>query len=186
MPGFLGLDLRRAKVQAPGPAWLVALLLALLALGGCTSSADTSRRPAPALVGELLDGGSYDLAAHRGEVVVVNFWASWCAPCRAEIGDLEATFAATKDRGVSFVGVDIRDPDKDKARAFVEGRTSYPSVYDPAGRLSIGFGEFGATSIPATVVVDRQGRVAHVFREPIRRADLEPVVAGIAAEPGAQ
>ncbi|HZN72366.1 MAG TPA: TlpA disulfide reductase family protein [Micromonosporaceae bacterium] len=186
MPGFLGLELRRPKVQAPGPARLIALLLALIALGGCTSGGDPERRPAPALVGELLDGGSYDLAAHRGEVVVVNFWASWCAPCRAEIADLEATFVATRDLGVSFVGVDIRDPDKDKAHAFVEGRTSYPSVYDPAGRLSIGFGEFGATTIPATVVVDRLGRVAHVFRVPVRRADLEPVVAQIAAEPGAQ
>jgi thiol-disulfide isomerase/thioredoxin len=163
---------------------LVVALLALL--GGCTSGGGPDRRPAPALVGELLEGGSYDLAAHRGEVVVVNFWASWCPPCRAEIADLEATYQATKASGVSFVGVDIRDPDKDKAKAFVEGRTSYPSVYDPAGRLSIGFGEFGATTIPATVVVDRLGRVAHVFRVPIRRADLEPVVARIAAEPGAQ
>jgi len=169
-------------------ARLLALLGVVLALAaGCTSGPEEpGRRPAPALTGELLDGGTFDLATHRGEVVVVNFWASWCAPCRAEIGDLEATYQATKARGVTFVGINIRDPDRDKARAFVEGRTTYPSLYDPSGRLSIGFAEFGTSAIPSTVVIDRQGRVAEVIRVAVRRADLEPVVARVAAEPGSQ
>ncbi len=164
---------------------LVLLVAALALVAGCTSHGGTpaQRRPAPALAGPLLDGGSYDLADHRGEVVVINFWASWCAPCRAEATDLEETYQATRAQGVSFVGINTSDPDTDKAKAFVDGRATYPSVVDTAGRLAMAFAAFGATTLPATVLVDRQGRVAQVIREPVRRAGFEPLVTQLAGEP---
>jgi thiol-disulfide isomerase/thioredoxin len=174
-------------------ARLIVLLL-VLALAGCGSASGNAgqsvtfqpgdRRPAPAMSGDLLDGGTYDLAAHRGEVVVVNFWASWCAPCRAEAAELEAVRAGSPgaDR-VSFVGVDIRD-ERDKARAFVTAhRTGYPSLYDPAGKVVLGFTDVPPNTVPATLVVDRRGRIAAVFRRALTRDELAGAVDRTAKEP---
>ena len=62
---------------------------------------------------------------------MLNFWGSWCAPCRAEADDLEATYQATKASGVTFLGINVQDS-RDKALAFEEGRVTYPSLFDPA------------------------------------------------------
>ncbi|MEV4753508.1 TlpA disulfide reductase family protein [Micromonospora sp. NPDC049559] len=181
------------------PRIVLAALLAVVAavaLAGCSgggwqekcdSSADgiitcaPGDRPGPVKVsGELLDGGTYDLSADLGQVVVVNFWGSWCAPCVAEADDLEGTYQATKASGVRFLGVNVQDQ-RDKARAFEQGRVSYPSLFDPASRQALAF-EIPPNSTPATVVLDRQGRIAVVIRKAVRRDDLEPIVARVAAE----
>jgi len=180
-------------------AVLVALVLtgvcgaAALGLAGCSGSAaaqsgasrvypTAERHPVPVVSGELLDGGSYELSAHRGEVVVLNFWASWCAPCRAEAAELTAVAEATRGERVTFLGIDIRD-DRDKARAFLAAhQIGYPSLFDPSGTVVLGFTEVPPTTIPATLIVDRQGRIAAVFLKALLREDLEPVVRQIAAE----
>ncbi|HEX6872108.1 MAG TPA: TlpA disulfide reductase family protein [Micromonosporaceae bacterium] len=170
----------------------VVLLAGLAALAGCSGGspavaspvqvvAAADRQPAPQLRGELLDGsGSYDLAQREGDVVVVNFWGSWCAPCVAEADDLEQTYLATKDARVSFLGVNIRD-ERDKARSFTTGRATYPSVFDPSGSLALGF-SVPPTLIPTTFIIDRQGRIAVVIRSAVLRADLEALVRQVAAE----
>jgi len=139
------------------------------------------RKPAPLVTGSTLDGGSFDLAALQGRVVVVNFWASWCAPCRLEAGDLEAVHQSTKDGAVSFVGVDSRDQ-KDAAVAFVAGRVTYPSLFDPAGRIALRFSEVPPNTFPATLIVDKTGKVAAVIRTTVREADLTALVKQIGAE----
>ncbi|GHJ50595.1 hypothetical protein Cs7R123_79370 [Catellatospora sp. TT07R-123] len=164
---------------------------AALALTGCgVDDADTAvvlrippgdRKPAPAVTGDLLAGGGYDLAALRGKVVVLNFWASWCAPCRREAPDLEQVYQATKASGVEFVGVNHRD-DRDKAKAFESAKTSYPSIYDPAGRLALRFTEIPPAGTPSTLIIDRQGRVAAAIRKATSVAELTPIVQEIAAE----
>lgn len=178
---------------------LVAALLTAVTAGatlvGCTSGSQESRcsdrngiiecapdqrsKP-PALVGDLLTGGRYDVAQDRGRVVVVNFWGSWCAPCRAEADDLEATYRATKASGVTFLGINVQDS-KDKALAFEEGRISYPSLFDPASRLALAL-DIPPNTIPATVVLDREGRIATVIRAAVTQERLRPVVEKIAAE----
>ena len=183
----------------PRRAWLGALLatVATVALAGCSGGpweddcttipdgvvecSPDDRPAAPTVAGDLLIGGRYNLTQDRGQIVVVNFWGSWCAPCRAEADDLEATYRATKDRGVRFLGINIQDG-RDKATAFEEAnQISYPSIFDPASRLALAF-EVPPNTIPATVVLDREGRIAVMIRRPVLRQALEPIVARVAAE----
>jgi cytochrome c biogenesis protein CcmG/thiol:disulfide interchange protein DsbE len=134
----------------------------------------------PAFDLPLLDGGgtlsSDDL---RGEVVVVNFWASWCQPCRAEHGELAATADAYADRGVRFVGV-VYQNDADDARAFLDdlGR-SYDNVIDPDSETAIDFGLFG---VPETFVIDRDGTVAGNVAGPVDRALLSATLDRVLAD----
>lgn len=166
------------------PARAAAVIaMTLLTLVGCSSSgSDASRsdgsgfvagdgtivvlpadqRPAaPDLKGATLDGGQFVLADHVGEVVVVNVWASWCAPCRAEASTLASLSTELADDGVQFVGLDTRDSDV-QARAFASRfGVAYPNVIDRDGRLQLLFSDsLPPQAIPSTVIIDRQGRVA--------------------------
>ena len=143
----------------------------------------SGQRPqAPAIGGELLNGGRLDLADLRGDVVVVNIWASWCGPCRAETRDLERVYQATRAQGVSFVGVNMQDA-RDHAVAFADGRMSYPSIFDPGFETGLAFTEPpGPLGPPATVVVDRQGRVAAAIYRVVGRVELQHLVEQVAAE----
>ena len=176
-------------------AALLAAVTAVTALVGCSSGSEESRctskagiiecapderSAAPKISGELLTGGPYDVAQVRGQVAVLNFWGSWCAPCRAEADDLEATYQATKGSGVTFLGINIQDS-KDKAIAFEEGRVTYPSLFDPASRLALSL-DIPPNTIPATVILDRDGRIATVIRAAVTQENLRPLVERVAAE----
>ena len=118
-------------------------------------------RPAPDFeMPGLTGGGSISLEEFRGRVVVLNFWASWCGPCRLEAPDLQATWEAYRDRGVQFLGVNYRDNEA-AARAFIdEFGITYPSVYDPAGKLAFDYRLFG---VPTTFIIDGQGQIRFQF-----------------------
>jgi thiol-disulfide isomerase/thioredoxin len=120
-----------------------------------------SRPLAPAVAGPTISGQQLSLASYHGDTLVLNFWGSWCAPCRAEapaLGQLARNLAA---KGVRFVGVDIRDQ-PDSARAFMQTfNVGYPSLNDPGDEIAL---EFHSTvppaAIPTTLIIDRSGRIA--------------------------
>ena len=140
------------------------------------------RDMAPDISGSLLDGKSFQLSSLNGDVVVLNFWGSWCAPCRAEAPELMAVYNATKASGVRFLGINVKD-EKQLARAFDRTkRVTYPSIFDPQGRIALQFRNYPPNAIPSTIVLDRKRRIAAIFLRPLLKSDLLPVVQQVARE----
>jgi thiol-disulfide isomerase/thioredoxin len=139
------------------------LLLVLMLLAACSSQAaagDAAVREIsgtlPLLSGETLQGGSLSAQDQAGRVVVVNFWATWCGPCRREQPALSAVEAAQGPDGAVFVGVNYRD-DAAAARAYLdEFGVTYPSLEDPSGSLAY---RFSVPYLPATIVADAKGNL---------------------------
>jgi len=152
--------------------------------GSTTIVAQAERAAAPSLAGPTLDGATLALADHLGEVVVLNVWASWCAPCRAEAPALQEVSEELADRGVRFVGLNTRDS-AEPARSFVErfGLT-YPSIVDADGSKQLLFRDsLPPAAIPSTLVIDRSGRVAGRAIGEVDRSRLLGLVEPILAEP---
>ncbi|GAB2878437.1 TlpA family protein disulfide reductase [Streptomyces mayteni] len=152
--------------------------------GEISRVAVAERVEAPDLTGETLEGEEISLSDYRGDVVVLNVWGSWCAPCRAEAPHLVAAAEATADRGVRFVGLNTRDLSRDNALAFERNyEVEYPSFFDPNGRLVGEFpnGTLNPQAIPSTLIIDREGRIAaralRALTEDDLLAALEPVIA---------
>ncbi len=146
------------------------------------------RQQAPAFSGPLLDGsGEFDLAHAKGDVVVLNVWASWCPPCRSEAPALQAVSAEMIDQDVQFVGINVRDNETD-ARAFEqEFGLTYPSVVDTDSALLLAFRDtLPPSAIPSTLVIDREGRVAARVLDEVTQGSLRDLVADIATEDAAQ
>jgi thiol-disulfide isomerase/thioredoxin len=177
--------------------------VALLALTGCSSGSSSEatgtsfvagdgsivlldpaeRVAAPSLVGTTLDGQQLSSAGLAGDVLVVNVWASWCAPCRSEAPSLERLSKEFADQGVSFIGLNTRDSDT-SARSFVERfGITYPNVIDRDGVLQLGFRDsLPPRAIPSTLVMDRSGRVAARVLGAVSESSLRGVIEAVADE----
>jgi thiol-disulfide isomerase/thioredoxin len=126
------------------------------------------RQPAPDVTLPVLpsDAGlasgvaELSLADLQGRVVIVNFWASWCGPCRIEQPDLNAVHALLPDTEVVLVGVNIEDTEANALAHLAEFDVPYPSLFDPVNELAGQFSGIGARTIPTTLFLDAQGRVA--------------------------
>jgi cytochrome c biogenesis protein CcmG/thiol:disulfide interchange protein DsbE len=161
-------------------------VLALLGYGFTRDAKDIPSplvaRPAPGFTLPLMgpDGGTVSLEQLRGKVVLLNFWASWCAPCRAEARLLEDASRRYADLGVVFLGVNIQDKD-DPARLFLrEFGVTYPNARDESGQVAIDYGVWG---IPETFFIDRQGRITYkhvgALDSPTLTAKLDETARGI-------
>ncbi|KIX70580.1 redoxin domain-containing protein [Streptomyces sp. MBRL 601] len=141
------------------------------------------RKDAPAIGGETLDGSTFDLADHKGKVVVVNVWGSWCPPCRAEAPHLVKVAEDTADQGVEFVGINTRDANKGPALAFEKDYEVGTRACTTRSKQILRFprGSLSPQAIPSTVVIDRDGKIAartlQAVSEKQLRAMIDPVLA---------
>jgi cytochrome c biogenesis protein CcmG/thiol:disulfide interchange protein DsbE len=135
------------------------VILALLAFGLFSPKPDRPQvgEPAPGFTLTLFDGSRISLRDLRGQIVMLNFWASWCSPCRQEAPALESVWQAHRDEGVVFVGITYKDS-AGASQAFLEeyGITFLNGV-DTKGKIS---DAYGVTAIPETYIIDRGGKVA--------------------------
>ncbi len=158
------------------------LALMLAGVGGSAPAAPRVGQPAPEVVMPELDGQAFDLAQARGKVVVLSLWATWCAPCRAEMPILDQAYKAHGAEGLEVIGMSA---DRPKSRADVVrvmADFSYPSGMALEARTN-GFGV--PRALPQTFVIDRRGVVRAVFGvlgEPIDAARLETAVRPLLAE----
>lgn len=166
------------------------LLLGLIAVMAInlqkTESSDLQDRPAPDFTLTLFDQFEQDqiaLADLRGQVVVVNFWASWCVECYKEAELLERAWQDYKDRGVVFVGVDYLDTDKEGLAYMKKYGITYPSGPDLGNKISE---DYAITGVPETFFIDQQGQIIHVQIGPIEQAQLYGLLDRLIAPPPAQ
>jgi cytochrome c biogenesis protein CcmG/thiol:disulfide interchange protein DsbE len=157
----------------------VAALVGLLAYGLSANEPDRDiehaiakgeRKPAPALeLPRLSGGGRRSLGRMRGKVVVLNFWASWCEPCRKESPLLERWHRRIAPKDATVLGVDVLDVSSDAQEFARDFGLSYPLLRDKGGDS---LDDFGVIAYPETFVIDRQGRIAATRRGPVDEAFL--------------
>ena len=160
-------------------AALLGLLIWKVAKGESEVASELARGGtpvAPSFTLERLDGkGDLALESLRGQTVVLNFWASWCGPCRDEMPLLQQASERWQGKGVVFVGIDIDDLRSD-ARAFLERfGVTYANVYD--GKSST-VGRYGVTGVPETYFIDAAGKIRYRIAGPVEEAaDLDKGIA---------
>ncbi|CRK60189.1 Thiol:disulfide oxidoreductase related to ResA [Alloactinosynnema sp. L-07] len=143
------------------------------------------RKVLPEVSGEDLsdDAKTIKLSDYRGKVVVLNVWGQWCGPCRTEAPELQKLQDEYGSRGVQVLGIAVREVSKADPRDFMKDRgLTYPSIYDPPGRSLLPLKGYPRSVVPATFVIDKEGRVAAAYLRDLLAADLTPVIDRLLAE----
>jgi thiol-disulfide isomerase/thioredoxin len=201
VPALVSASTERSTAVSRSLALLAALALLLAACsGGASQAADCDRiagvrpgvcplpaeerAPAPTLAMPVLGAEDEELSLEdlRGRVVVLNFWASWCGPCRAEQPDLNEAHDLLPADEVAFLGVNIEDSAPNALAHAREFAIPYPSLFDPANEFASRFQGIGPRTIPSTVFLDAQGRVAARVFGVIDLSEVVGLADAIAAE----
>ena len=158
---------------ASGTLILIATAAAMWGPGLATASQSVGRplpgQPVPDFSLDLLDGSTYDLAQFRGQVVVANFWATWCPPCEDEMPDLQTVWEEYSPGGTAFVGIAYQDEEEAVREMAARFGVSYPLGMDDGDRISAAY---GITGVPETYVIDAEGRLAYFHIGPVTARQL--------------
>ena len=170
------------------PRVLMACTLAALAAASLSLRARGADAPirvgerAPALVVPRLDGAEFELAALHGKVVIINFWATWCSPCRAEMPQLDAFYKRYHAQGLELLGLSVDDAQDRDAVAHIMKSFSYPAALAVAAKVN----DFGAPlAVPMTWIIDAQGvvRARLIAGNAVTLASLEQTVVPLLPQP---
>ena len=185
---------------------LSAVAMAGVLVSGCTSGSDAiaiggsftfvspggereftypeaERQPINELAGPAVSGGgTVSTKDHLGEVVVLNVWGSWCAPCRVEALELRESALEFADDPVQFLGINVKD-NQGAAADFEKSKDlGYPSIYDQQLRTLLSISGFPTGSVPSTIVLDKEGRVAQIWLRVVTRSELDATIRALVAE----
>ena len=134
---------------------------------------EVEERPARDFTLTLFDGETLRLSELRGKVVLIDFWTSWCPPCRREAPTLADAYRRFEGRGVEFVGVAVWDSEEQAAGFVRDNNVPYPNGLDSKGSIAI---DYGLTGIPEKYIVDQDGRLVRKFVGPMEPEQLEAVL----------
>lgn len=133
---------------------MAVVLLGLLVTQGCTTTTQSTGLPAPDFTLKDLEGNQVSLSDFRGKTVFINFWATWCGPCRAEMPEIESIHQEYKDQDVVVIGIDLFEPEDAVRQYTQEGGYSWIFVIDTTGEVTA---NYEVTAIPTSFFIDSDG-----------------------------
>jgi thiol-disulfide isomerase/thioredoxin len=177
------LGTKKPKPQLP---WVVILALLLGLLPSCAGVAELANdAAAPAVRSGVpltdMEGNDVYLADYTGQVVLLNFWATWCAPCRTEMPALDVYYQAHRDEGFMLLAVNAGEPAEQVAEFLAENSFSFHVILDRKGVLANQLG--GIRAMPTSFLLDRAGRVVQTFVGVIQPETLASVVTPLLLQP---
>lgn len=169
-----------AKPRRSANVFGVVIVALLLFIGGIFAFGLANQRQtqprsglAPDFTLTLMDGTPIKLSDLRGQVVVVNFWASWCAPCRQEAAELEAAYQQYKDKGVDFLGIAYTDTERNAKAYLEEFGITYKNGLDYKTAISE---QYRITGVPETFIIDRKGEISDFVMVPLTLPQLNTLI----------
>lgn len=153
----------------------------IIALGSMLTHAKELSGPAPGFTLPTLDGGKVSLHDYKNQVVMINFWASWCAPCREEMPVLNDLYETYKKAGFVLLGVNLDDNQAAAEKALAKTPVSFPILFDPEGKVAE---LYKNQAMPSSYFIDRQGNLVHLHQgyRPGEEAQYKKVIRRLLAQ----